>query len=298
MLLTPQEKPHRITKYKTSPLTPPLFFILVPSAIFLIPIGCKILTQEKDENVEDEVHSDSEIEELHKEIEESKDEGNAAQILKLCCKPDVLVFLITVLIVGMAHAVVLNFSYLYVLEDMHKSKSEMTLVVIVSTTSEAIMFPLTSKLIVLLKGTKNSIIIGTFAQAIRFLAMSYDVSFGVFVALQATSALGFALALSAMMERTHKISPKHLRMTMSTIVTTLFFIAAAFVVSIAGAKVYEWVGGQGLFLGTSMLCGAWGVIILVYYGVVAVRKREKRMRQRRFIKKNLKNGEAVPLSSA
>lgn len=243
-----------------------VFFLLMPCVVLLIPVGCHILTKLNEDNME--------LEKSEKSLPDadSKDSVNFIQVFQLCRRFDVFLFLLTVLIVGMANAVILNFSYIYVTEVMHKTSSVMTLVVIVSTASEAVMFPFTTKIIQLL-GTIPSIIVGAFAQAIRFLIMSFDIPFELFVALQAFSSLGFALSFAAMMEHTHRISPKKISITMSTIMTTLFFIVSNFVASIGGAKVYQVFGGKGLFLGQSMLCGGWALMIMLYYGLRAIKTR-------------------------
>ena len=127
------------------------------------------------------------------------------------------------------------------------------------------MFPFTANLIKLLRGTESSIIIGSVAHFIRFLVMSYDISFGLFVGLQTLSAFGFALAFAAMMEHCHMITPEPIRVSMNAIMTTLFFIVSNFIANVGGAKIYEVYGGKMLFWGQALLCGVWSLIILLRY---------------------------------
>ena len=95
--------------------------------------------------------------------------------------------------------------------------------------------------------------------------MSFDISFGVFVGLQTLSSLGFALAFAAMMEHCHVITPEPIRVSMNTIMTTLFFIVSNFVANVVGAKIYELHGGRMLFLLQALLCGVWTLVIVVHY---------------------------------
>ena len=176
-----------------------------------------------------------------------------------------IILLIHFLSIGLANSVFLNFSFLYVTDTLHVSNSDMTYVIVTATVSEAVMFPFTARLIRLLRGTMPSIIVGSVAHFVRFYAMSYDISFGVFVALQTLSALGFALAFAAMMEHCHQITPEPIRVSMSTIMTTLFFIVSNFVANVVGAKIYEVHGGKMLFWGQALLCGGWSLLILIRY---------------------------------
>jgi len=154
-------------------------------------------------------------------------------------------------------------------------KSEMTYVVVTSTISEAIMFPFTSRLIKLLNGTMPSIIIGSLAHCVRFLIMSYDISFGLFVGLQTLSSFGFALAFAAMMEHCHMITPEPIRVSMNAIMTTLFFIVSNFIANVGGAKIYELYGGKMLFWGQALLCGVWSLVILIHFASKHLQRRCK-----------------------
>ena len=187
------------------------------------------------------------------------------QIFSLCFNVDVLLFLTTALVLGLCNSIFVIFSFLYVTETHDVSKSDMTYVIVVATASESIIFPFTTKAIKLLRGTELSIIVGLLGHGVRFLVMSYDISFGVFVALQTLSGLGFSLAFAALMEHCHTITPEPIRVTMNTIMTTLFFIVSNFIASVGGAKIYESYGGKMLFWGLAVLCGAWSLVIFLHY---------------------------------
>lgn len=257
-----------IAHYKVKDISPfsAAFFLLIPCALLLIPVAWYLLNRLKDglKARRDEEDGENEKEGLQCE-DRIEEKSHFNQIVQLCVNMDVVLFLLTVLIVGLANSVSLNFSFLYVTEIMQVNKSEMTYVIVTSTLSEAIMFPFTAKTIKLLRGTMPSIIVGCMAHFVRFLVMSYDIPFGVFVGLQTLSSLGFALAFAAMMEHCHVITPEPIRVTMNTIMTTLFFIVSAFVANIVGAKIYEMYGGKVLFFGQSLLCGVWSFVILCHY---------------------------------
>lgn len=253
--------------YKQEDMSPytAVFFFFLPCVLFLIPAGLYMIGQLKPD---DEKSEKSDQESVEKQVD-AGGEIKASQmklVLALCCKFEIILFFLTVLISGLANNIFLNFSFLYVTEVMHRSKPEMTLVIIVATISETLMFPMTSKLIKLLGGTSVAMIVGSLAQTIRFLVMSFNIPFEVFLVLQSFSSIGFALSFAAMMEHLHEVTPTPIRMTMSTLMTTLFFIGSNFVANVGGSKVYDLYGGSSLFLGQACLCGGWALLLAVYYG--------------------------------
>jgi len=257
-----------ISHYNVKDVSPfsAAFFLLIPCAIFLIPVGWYLLNRLKNGTIAQQTEeTEKDDETILKADDHMEEKSHFNQIVKLCANIDVGLFLTTVLIIGLANGVFLNFSFLYVTEVMNIDRSEMTYVIVTSTASEAVMFPFTAKLVKILGGTIPSMIVGSLAHFVRFFIMSYDISFGFFIGLQTLSSIGFALAFAAMMEHCHAITPEPIRVSMNTIMTTLFFIVSNFIANVVGAKVYEVHGGKMLFWGQALLCGGWCLVMFIRY---------------------------------
>ena len=253
--------------YKEPDMSPytAVFFFFLPCTLLLIPAGCYLIGQVNYDNAEATKNEDLQEKNVNKE-------RLYKQVLRLFRRFDVIFFMTTVFISGLAINLFLHFSYMLVTDVMKKTKTEMTFVKITSTVSEMLLFPMTTKIIKILGGTSTAMILGTFANFARFLVMSFNVPFGVLVGTQILSALSFALSWSAMLEHVHEISPKAINATMNAFTLAIFGGVSNLVANIIGAKMYELYGGRNLFFGEALLCLAWTVVMIIYYGGKRLRK--------------------------
>ena len=245
-----------------------VFYMYVLLCLLLIPVGCYLVEQETEggENaVRDNLITTTHTEQINRGTR-SRENSISRKVLLLFKKLDVVFFMITVFISGLANSLFLNFSLLLVQDTMNVSKTEMTLITVTGTLSHLLIFPIASKLIKKLGGTSPSIIIGTFSYFIRFLSMSYVSSFWIIVLLQMLHGIGFALSWAAMMEYTHKISPKDIVVTMFGILSGIFFSLSAIVSNMVGGVVYETYSGRILFRWGAVICGVWTGLMIIYYG--------------------------------
>lgn len=244
-----------------------VFYLFLPYTLLMIPVGFHLIgqtsypppTRKKMNTVDQEaVPSGANISRL---------------VWEQMKKFDVIFFMITVLLNGLSNNLFMNFAYMFVQDELMKTNTEMTFVVVTASMSEMLVFPLTSKIIRFVGGNPPAIAIGMFSYFIRFLVMSYDVEFPVFIAVQAFHSLGFALAFAAIMEHIHEISPPEINVTMNSIMMTLFFSVSNIIANVVGGEVYENYKGKTLFFGKAIICGVWTLFMVIYYGGKILRNR-------------------------
>jgi len=251
-----------------------VFFLFLPYTLMLIPVGCFLIDQIDEQSAHDSVITID----TKKQQEDASDliqqeESVISQVLRLLLRLDTISFFGSVIVCGFANNVFMAYSYMLVQNEMLKTKTEMTMVVIVATLSETLMFPFTSKIIKILGSCQAAIIIGTASYAVRFLIMSRsDVYFPMFVSVQCLSSLGFALSWAAMMEHLHNISTKEISLTMNAIMMTLYFSLSNLAANMIGGRVYQIYGGRKLFLVVSILCSFWTLLMIVDYGGKKMRR--------------------------
>lgn len=253
-----------------------IFFLFFPVAILFIPIGWVLISQGNYDN-----RADSEDKEKMSSKEEeattTKTTTNLNQILySTLIKVEILLFLLTVLVAGLANSTFVNFTYLRMKEMFKRSSTEMTYVFILANGVEVILYPFALKLIKVLGGPLNSIILAIFSNFLRFLVMSSDISFDIFVAVQLLNALSFALSVSAFMEYIHAVSPPEINMTMNAIMMIILRGAGGLVGNMFGGKIYEIYGSQKLFFGVSQVCLGWSMLMVVYYCCTKIKDWKKR----------------------
>ena len=252
-----------------------VFYIYVPLCLLLIPVGCYLVEQGKKgegKRVRDNIDTTTHTEQIDRGTN-SWENSISRKVLLLFKKFDVAFFMITVFINGLANSVFFSFSLLLVQDTMNVSKTEMTLITATGALSEILIFPIASRLIKKLGGTSPCIIIGIFSFFIRFLSMSYVSTFWIIVLLQMLHGIGFALTWAAMMEYTHKISPKDIVVTMVGILSGTFFSLSAIVSNMVGGIVYETYNGRILFRSVAFICGVWAGIMLIFYGAKKLKNR-------------------------
>lgn len=269
-----------------------VFFLFLPITLMLIPVGTYLLNQSDAPSTSAETKKDLESAKEEKENEQSA--GNISkQALDLLCTLDVIFFMATVLIFGLANNLFLNFSYLYVKDEMKVTKTEMTFVVVAATASEILIFPFTSKIIKILGGPAQANIIGMFSYFIRFILMSNDAPFDVLVGVQTLHSLGFALSFAALMENVHEISPKQINGTMNSIMMALFFSVSNLIANMLGGYIYQNYGGRSLFFGKAMVCVTWTALMLIHFFWKKLGSRIKPTLNYTFSRKEFKRTETI-----
>ena len=184
---------------------------------------------------------------------------------RLCSKPSVILFLLTVFVSGVANALFLGFTFKYLIDEMKRSKFESSLAFASQPITSCISFILADKFIKVFRGTLPTMAVSLLVISVRLLIMSFRIPFEVFLGLCLLQGFSFAAFYSSMMEHIISISPKEITMTMTQISLALFFYVGSLVGNIGGSQVYSRYGGRTLFLGQAIVCGAWAVVLLLVY---------------------------------
>jgi len=175
-------------------------------------------------------------------------------------------FMGTVLISGFAMSLSIYFSLLLVKDEMPRSKAQMSLVQVVASFSNLVLFPFTSKIIKLIGGPCHGLILSQCAYFVRFLVMSYTTSFALMIAIQSIHGICFALAWASFMEYLHKITPKEITITMFMLLSSIHFGVMGVIGNIVGGKVYQHYDGRRLFMGAGIISGLWALVLVLYHG--------------------------------
>jgi len=248
------------------------FFVFVPISLMLIPCGCFIslqyersLTRQRTDSQENGTTKES------KKVTGSKDSMKVrsikSELLSMLKRSDVIVFMMTALMSGMAINLFIFFTEMLIDDVLDVSKRDASFIFIVHNLTSILTFPFAGKLVRLLGGAKPTMVIGMFSHCIRHLVMSYTRTYWLMLSIQCLHCLDFALMLCAMMEYIHDSSPTEIKMTMTLIFRTIKYSVGTFLVNVLGGLVYQNFGGRTLFRWNGILCGVWGLFLCVYYGV-------------------------------
>lgn len=249
------------------------FVMYVPFAVLLVPVGCYLINQTETREKETKIHranvADLALIDSKKNFNEESEKGKS--VLRLLGEQfkrlDVLIFLLTAFISGLAFSLFIYFTILLLDNETHISKSRIGLIFSIASASGAIMFPFTAKIIKLLKGPLPAISLGVFSYSIRYIIMSYVSNYWVIASIQTLNCLGFALLWTAMMDYIHTISPPRIKVTMILVLQSVHFGIGPFTMNIVGGKLYDLYGGRLLFRCYGMFCGVWGVLGFVKFYV-------------------------------
>ena len=237
----------------------PAFFIFPIICILMVPVGCHLIGQADCYSKE----TTGQHEGIH--TPDRKERNVLKKTIRLCFRSDVLVFLFTVFIGGISNSLYLNFTLKYLVDKMNRTKAEFSYVVICTSVVSCITFPLTSRLLDVLRGAIPALSVALLIKFVRLLIVSYDISFAVFVGIHLLNGFAFALFYSATVEHVRRISPPDINMTMNNITLGLFFYVSALVCNMAGSELYEMFGGAVLFRVQSFVCAVWAIVAFVYY---------------------------------
>jgi len=247
------------------------FFVFVPISLLLIPCGCFISLQYERNLACNPKQYEDPLMPKKKVGDEDDEKGSGNQmrkiLLEMLGRCDVVVFMITALVSGMAINLFVFFTEMLVDDVLSVSKRDASFIFIVHNLTSIITFPFSAKLVRLMGGPKPTMILGMLCHAVRNIIMSYTQSYLVMLSIQSLHCLDFALLLCAMMEYIHDISPGEIKMTMTLIFRTVKYSVGTFLVNLLGGFVYQNYGGRILFRWTGILCGMWGVFLCVYYGL-------------------------------
>lgn len=243
-----------------------LFYIFLTATLMFFPIGWILIRQLRKINTNNDIPEDVSQNTTTTTLPASaKKKSLGTRLLRLFGRFDINFFFLTVYISGTANMIFLNFTYLFINEELQRSESEMTYAGIIGILSEAFVFPFTAKIIRIVKYPLLATVVGTFAHFIRFLIMYMNVPFEGIIAAQALSGFAFALSLSSFFEQIHTLSPPELHITMKSVMLVVFMSGGSITANMAGGHLYQQYGPRKLFLFTSIVCIFWTAVLCVNF---------------------------------
>ena len=243
-----------------------VFYLYLPICLLLIPAGSYVVNQGNWEMVNGVEDMEKITDTPDRKVGKTNTEDSISKNVFLALKRiDVLILLMTVFISGLGTSIMVSFSYILLREEMNISKTRMTFVFATECVANVVTFLSSSKIIKKM-GTIACIIIGMLLSFVRLLSISYSTKLWQVALIQLFYGFGFALSWSAIMEHTHKVTPKEIHVTMVNIVCTIYLSISAIVGNMAGGVLYDTFGGRILFRYSGALCGAWTIFMIMYYG--------------------------------
>ena len=234
------------------------FYVFLPFAILLIPSGYYLSTQAVWVERKGESKSDVRI---------------LTHFISFFRSIDNLVFVISVLISGLANALYVNFVFLLIVENIHTSKAMMSATMTTGGIASILIFPVTAKLIKIFGGPIPCIALGIFSYFVRFMLMSYAVAPWQMILLQLLQGIAFALSWTAQMEYTYMMAHKEVTMILVTLLYSLHNIASAAIANIVGGYLFNAYGGRLLFRGYAIICGIWSTFFILYFKFKIIRSK-------------------------
>ena len=188
-----------------------------------------------------------------------------SKILELMKNVEFTFFLITATVLGIGFALIKGF-VLFLMEEIHASKTVMGDVVAVASLSEVMIWPFCSKIKKLIGGNYPCFIAAVFSFSLRFFLYSFMKNYWLAIPIQMFQAIGFALFWAAAVEYTcEAAAPKNIVATVFNIVVLLYHCFDTAVSNIGGGILYQYLGGRVLFQIMGSLCGIWGIILVLFY---------------------------------
>ena len=184
-------------------------------------------------------------------------------LIKTFKKFNVTFFFFTVLVMGIANGLLYGFMFLYI-QDLKGSKIIMGLSILVACSTEVMMFPISNKVIQLLRGNLPAITLGFAVYVLRFAGFSLLQNAWYILLLQLTHSICFALFWNAAVYHTADLAPEGMQATLFGIMNGVFFGFAGAFSSIVGGIFYNQFGGRNMFRGYAIICAVWTLFLILH----------------------------------
>ena len=228
------------------------FYIFLPCVLLLIPAGCILINQiQWDGNINNSINT-----------------SFSSHLLSFLRKSDTIMFFATIAISGLAFNVYFNFLFLFMDEEMNSSKTIMTLTVVVCTVTDLLGYAYSTQFMKLL-GTIPVITIGICSYVPRFIIMSFVKNSWFALPIQLLDPFALALSWPAQLEYVYQLAPEEITTTAINIIASIEFVASNAIANIAGGIAYHTYGGPVLFRACGIICGVWGIWMVIYYHYIS-----------------------------
>ena len=189
-------------------------------------------------------------------------------VFKIYGKLNNILFLVMLLLRGIANTLIINFLFLFLNDELNGSKSIMGFSFAVACGTEIIMYPFASRIMKLLGGPYPTLILVIFSYFLRLLLLSFVRNQWLILPIQALHFICGGLYFPSYVEYVNIISNKEIAATMFTVASGMNLGLGSFLANICGGVLYDIYGGRALFRTVSYICVGWFLIMLVYmYGL-------------------------------
>ncbi|XP_065655334.1 uncharacterized protein LOC105850205 [Hydra vulgaris] len=195
---------------------------------------------------------------------EVKSDSFKKDLIQTLTNFEVILFLITTFANGFLYCIYLNYFFLF-LKELKATNLLIGLTVGFGSTSGIFVNFFNEKIIKLLRGTFNTIIMCTFLWSVRFFIFYFLINPWLIIPLQLTLH-GLCLSLFFSVKSVHLklISPNSIHSTMFGIIQCLHSGISPIVGSLIGGELYFTFGARNTFLYVCLIALGWTVILCMY----------------------------------
>ena len=235
-----------LSKYTAS------FYVFLPASLLLIPVGLITASQMNLDINQNDMKSKKKN--LHMLVEIIRNIQN-------------IVFMLSVIIVGICHNVITSFLFKLMEDQMEASKLTMGFANLAAGTAEMFVFLYAKPISKLLGGPINSIMASIFSYCIRFILLSFMKNEWLVLPTQLFHGISYALFWVNVIEYTDGIAPDELYTTLFSIIVNLHINCGGVIGTLIGGIIYDGYGGNTLFFGIACLCLIWFVFMAIFFNL-------------------------------
>lgn len=176
---------------------------------------------------------------------------------------DVIMFFSTVFISGLLQGISASFTAL----RLKELEAPSTLIGLTFSIASISCFPFlifSFKVIRILGGEWNTIIVGCFSYVIRFVAFAYIENPWYAIPINSLQSLGFGLAIVTFILYVKNVANPYIFTTMISIMNGTFFGLGFIAANIIGGQIYHTYKGSTLFASFGTLAGVWTLILIFF----------------------------------
>lgn len=221
-------------------------------AYFLLTLGLLVSTQYLYRGLPDDSFT-----------RDPEEETAGMLLLKTIAQGHVILYFLTVLLVGVEQSLATNFSFLF-LEELKASNLVFAVFMSIGAVVCGGTLYFSSYITNLIGNTWNTLSICCFAYFVRYVSFSYVNDPWQGVIIQGLESLSLGLYLAIATQHVKMISPPKTYASMYGIMYSLQFGFAYIITNIVGGMTYKRFGGRLLFLGASIIAAIWSIFIVVY----------------------------------
>jgi len=206
-------------------------------------------------------------------ISKSNNKSKALQLLVITfCDVNVMLFLLTLILMGGANELVYGFLFLFIEELNPSSYVLMGLAIFTSSLAEFLFHPIAENVMKQVKRPLICICLSVFSYFLRFFLLSITYNAWLIIPIQLLHSVGYSLFWAAVKKQTRMISPDNIASLISAFIHIIHFSFAGIIAQIIGGYLYTQVKGHQLFQWASFLYLLWGLVVAAQ--IILLRRRE------------------------